>query len=34
VALSFLQDQAFTYEEDFAVALTKLDGTSVTIKNY
>ncbi len=34
VALSFLQDQAFTYRENFAVNLTKLDGTSVTIKNY
>ena len=34
VALSFLQDQAFTYRENFAVTLTKLDGTSVTIKNY
>jgi len=34
VALSFLQDQAFTYKENFAVTLTKLDGTKVTIQNY
>jgi len=34
VALSFLQDQAYTYKEDFAVELTKLDGTKTTIKNY
>ena len=34
VALTFLQDQAFTYREDFGVTLTKLDGTPVTIKNY
>ena len=34
VALSFLQDQAFTYKENFAMTLTKLDGTTATIKNY
>ena len=34
VALNFLQDQAFTYKENLAVTLMKLDGTSVTIKNY
>jgi hypothetical protein len=34
VALSFLQDQAFTYQENIAVKLTKLDGTSTTIKNF
>ena len=34
VALSFLRDQAFTYKENFAVSLTKLDGTTTTIKNY
>ncbi len=33
-ALSFLQDQAWTYKEDFAVTLTKVDGTPVTIKNF
>ena len=33
VALSFLQDQAYTYRENFAVSLTKMDGTTVTIKN-
>ena len=34
VALTFLQDQAFTYRENFAITLTKMDGTLVTIKNY
>jgi hypothetical protein len=34
VALSFLQDQAWTYKENFDVELTKLDGTKVTIKNH
>ncbi len=34
IALSFLQDQAFTYKENFAVTLTKLDGTTTTIKNF
>lgn len=34
VALSLLQDQAFTYRESFAVTLTKLDGSQVTIRNY
>jgi hypothetical protein len=34
VALSFLQDQAWTYKEDFEVELTKFDGTKVTIKNH
>ena len=34
VALAFLQDQAFTYRENFAITLTKMDGTPVTIKNY
>ncbi len=34
VALSFLQDQAYTYREDFAISLTKVDGTKVTIKNH
>src|SRR5205807_2379062 len=34
VALSFLRDQAFTYQEDFAVTLTKLDGTKHEIKNF
>jgi hypothetical protein len=34
VALTFLQDQAWTYKEDFAVTLTKLDGSKVTIKNH
>jgi hypothetical protein len=34
VALTFLQDQAWTYKENFAVKLTKLDGTTATIKNH
>ncbi|HEY0784139.1 MAG TPA: vanadium-dependent haloperoxidase, partial [Thermoanaerobaculia bacterium] len=34
VALDFLQDQAYTYREDFAVTLTKMDGSSHTIKNF
>ena len=34
VALSFLQDQAFTYKEKVDVKLKKLDGTSVTIRNF
>jgi len=34
VALSFLQDQAFSYQEPVAVTLTKLDGTSTTIQNF
>ena len=34
VTLTFLQDQAWTYKEDFAITLTKMDGTKVTIKNH
>jgi hypothetical protein len=34
VALDFLQDQAYTYKENFAVTLTKLDGSKHTIKNF
>jgi hypothetical protein len=33
VALKFLQDQAYTYEEKVKVTLTTMDGSSVTIKN-
>ena len=33
VALSFLQDQAYTYREDFAVTLKKMDGMPCTITN-
>jgi hypothetical protein len=33
VALSFLQDQAFTYNENFSVTLTKMDGTNAVIAN-
>jgi hypothetical protein len=34
VALTFLQDQAWTYKENFAIKLTKMDGTTATIKNH
>ncbi len=34
VALSFLRDQAFTSQEEVEVELTKLDGTTETIKNF
>ena len=34
VALAYLQDQAFTYEENFAVQLQKLDGATATITNF
>jgi hypothetical protein len=33
VALSFLKDKARTYNEPFAVSLTKFDGTTVTVSN-
>ena len=33
VALSFLRDRAHTYNEKFAISLTKLDGTTATISN-
>jgi hypothetical protein len=34
VAIDFLQDQVYTYKENVAVTLTKLDGTPKTIKNF
>jgi len=34
VALAFLQDQAWAYKENIAVTLTKMDGTTATIKNF
>jgi hypothetical protein len=34
VALKFLQDQAYTYQENIDVTLTKLDGTPITISNH
>jgi hypothetical protein len=34
VALSFIQDQIFTYKEKAAVTLTKMDGAPTTIQNY
>ena len=34
VALSFLQDQVFTYQENFSITLTKMDGTTATITNH
>jgi hypothetical protein len=33
VALSYLRDRAHTYNEQFSVSLTKLDGTIATISN-
>ena len=33
VALSYLQDRAHTYNEQFKISLTKLDGTTATISN-
>ena len=33
VALSYLQDHARTYNEQFRISLTKLDGTTATITN-
>jgi hypothetical protein len=33
VALSYLRDRARTYNEQFSVSLTKLDGTTTTISN-
>jgi hypothetical protein len=33
VALSFLRDRARTYNEQFSISLTKVDGTTVTISN-
>jgi hypothetical protein len=34
VALAFLQDQTYTYRENFAITLTKLDGSKATITNH
>ncbi len=34
VALKFLQDQAFTYNENFSISLTKMDGTPAVITNF
>lgn len=34
VALRFLQDQAWTYRENFKIQLTKMDGSTATIKNF
>lgn len=34
VALSYLRDQARTYNEKFSITLTKLDGTTATITNH
>jgi hypothetical protein len=33
VALSYLQDQAHTYNEQFSISITKVDGTTATIAN-
>jgi hypothetical protein len=34
VALHYLQDQAWTYKENFSIDITKMDGTKATIKNH
>ena len=34
VALRFLQDQAYTYQENIDIKLTKFDGTQTTISNH
>ena len=34
VALRYLQDQAWTYKENFSIDITKMDGSKVTIKNH
>jgi hypothetical protein len=34
VALKFLRDQAFTYQENIDITLTTLDGTPITISNH
>ena len=34
VALSYLRDQAHTYNEKFSISLTKLDGSIATISNH
>jgi hypothetical protein len=34
VALKFLQDQAYTYRENIAIEITKIDGTKMTIQNF
>ena len=34
VAISFLEDQMWTYEEDFDIAITKMDGTPHHFKNH
>ncbi|MEC3918411.1 hypothetical protein [Nocardia sp. CDC160] len=33
VALSYLRDRAHTYNEQFSISLTKLDGSIATITN-
>jgi hypothetical protein len=34
VALKFLQDQSWTYQEKVEISIRKIDGTLATIKNY
>jgi hypothetical protein len=34
VALRFLQDQAWSYQEQVKVDITKMDGSTITIKNF
>jgi hypothetical protein len=33
IALRYLQDQAWTYKEDFLIKITKMDGSTATISN-
>jgi hypothetical protein len=33
IALRYLQDQAWTYQEDFSIDITKMDGSTATIAN-
>jgi hypothetical protein len=34
VAIKFLQDQAFTCDENFSISLTKMYGTETVITNF
>jgi len=34
VAISFLEDQMWTYKEDFNITITKMDGTKQHFKNH
>ena len=34
VAIDFLTDQMYTYQEDFDIAITKIDGSQRHFKNF